>query len=287
MKILVTGANGQLGNELRVLSEFFPQWNFLFTDVETLDITNEEAVAVFFTENLPSMIVNCAAYTAVDKAESEYEMAHKINSLAPALLAKYTAMLNSRMIHISTDYVFDGKSQHPYTETDAVNPISAYGKTKLEGELGCIFENPQTIILRTSWLYSTFGVNFLKNMIRLGKEKKELSIVSDQIGTPTYAADLAGVILTIISYFEQEPDNFIPGVYHYSNEGVASWFDFATEIFSITGIPCKVNPISTSQYPTPAKRPAYSVMDKTKIKYTFGIEIPGWQQSLKVCTGKL
>jgi dTDP-4-dehydrorhamnose reductase len=283
MKILVTGANGQLGNEIKALAAYLPKWNFLFTDVDTLDITNEQEVYSWFASNLPSFIINCAAYTAVDKAEKEKEIAHKINALAPGYLARYAAMLNSKIIHISTDYVFDGTSKVPYIETDDVNPISVYGKTKLEGELNLIFENPASIIIRTSWLYSSYGTNFVKTMLRLGKEKPELKVVSDQTGTPTYAADLANVILSVAALYDKEPDTFVPGVYHYSNEGQASWQEFATEIFRLTKTTCKAIPISTAEYPTPAKRPMYSVMDKTKIKTIFGFEIPEWKVSLKNC----
>ena len=287
MNILVTGANGQLGSELKVFAEYLPQWNFIFTDMDSLDITNEQALKAFFAEKLPSFVINCAAYTAVDKAESESETARRINADAPGYLAKAARALNSQIIHISTDYVFDGNANEPYAETDIVNPLGVYGKTKLEGELNCIFENPKSLIIRTSWLYSTFGNNFLKTMLKLGKEKKELNVVNDQTGTPTFAADLANAALTIIALYEKEPDTFIPGVYHYSNEGTTSWYEFAREIFKLAGIQCILNPISTSSYPTIAKRPLYSVLDKSKIKLTYGVKVPHWKDSLKFCISKL
>jgi len=287
MKILITGAYGQLGNEIKVISASFPDWKFLFTDVDSLDITDENAVNIYFKHNLPDFVINCAAYTAVDKAESDIETAKKVNELAPKLLAKYSKITGARFIHISTDYVFDGEAFKPYSEEDLVNPKSVYGKTKLQGELNCFEENPETVVIRTSWLYSSFGNNFVKTMLRLGTERSQLNVVFDQIGTPTYAADLAVSILVIIKASEENAEKFVPGIYHYSNEGVASWYDFSKAIFEISGINCKVDPVLSGQFPTAAKRPNFSVLDKSKIKNTFGITIPYWKESLKSCIQKL
>lgn len=282
MQILITGAYGQLGNELNVLQENYPEWKFVFTDVDTLDITNGEAIHQCFAENNFDFVINCAAYTAVDKAESDNETAAKVNALAPELLAIYSKRSGAKMIQVSTDYVFAGDVNQPYSEDSAVAPQGVYGVTKLDGEVNCLRENPNSVIIRTSWLYSTFGNNFVKTMLRLGKERGELGVVFDQVGTPTYAADLADAILKII-----DAENFVPGIYHYSNEGVASWFDFAKAIFEISGVNCKVNPVLSDQFPTPAKRPHYSVLNKSKIRNTFGIEIPYWKESLKVCLDRI
>jgi dTDP-4-dehydrorhamnose reductase len=287
MKILVTGAYGQLGNEINCLIDKYPDWQFLFTDADTLDITNEKALEIWFQNNKPNYIINCAAYTAVDKAESDTESAEKVNALAPKLLAKQAKIIDAKLIHISTDYVFDGESFTPYSEAVKVNPKSVYGETKLQGELNCFKENPDTIIIRTSWLYSSFGNNFVKTMLRLGKERRQLNVVFDQVGTPTYAADLANIILSIIEISEKEPEKFVPGIYHYSNEGVASWYDFAKAVIEISEVKCTVSPVRSVQFPTPAKRPDFSVLDKSKIKNTFGITIPYWRESLKICLRKL
>lgn len=287
MKILVTGAYGQLGNELKMLSAEYPEWQFLFTDADTLDITDAFTVQSFFDRNKPDFVINCAAYTAVDKAENDVETAEKVNALAPELLAKATAETGAKLIHISTDYVFDGTSHLPYSESDAINPVSVYGKTKLDGEERTLAANQQTMIIRTSWLYSPFGNNFVKTMLRLGRERGLLNVVFDQVGTPTYAADLASVILFIIAGAEAKPEDFVPGVYHYSNEGVASWYDFAKTIFELSEMNVRVNPVRSDLFPTAAKRPAFSVLDKTKIKTTFCAEIPYWKDSLEICLGKL
>lgn len=287
MKILITGAYGQLGNEIKVLSVAFPDWQFLFTDVDALDITDENALEIWFQNNKPNYIVNCAAYTAVDKAETDSETAIKVNSLAPQLLAKQAKKSGAKLIHISTDYVFDGESFTPYTEEADVNPKSVYGETKLHGEQNCLEENPETIIIRTSWLYSAFGNNFVKTMLKLGKERGQLKVVYDQIGSPTYAADLASTILSIIQISEKQPDRFVPGIYHYSNGGVASWYDFAKAIFEISGVNCKVDPVLSDQFPTAAKRPHFSVLNKSRIKNVFGIAIPYWRESLENCISKL
>lgn len=282
MQILVTGAYGQLGNELNVLQGKYPKWKFVFTDVDSLDITNGEAIRSYFAENNFDFVINCAAYTAVDKAESDKETAAKVNALAPELLGTYSNRAGAKMIQVSTDYVFAGDVNQPYSEDYAVAPQGVYGVTKLDGEVNCLRENPNSAIIRTSWLYSTFGNNFVRTMLRLGKERGELGVVFDQVGTPTYAADLADTILKII-----EAENFVPGIYHFSNEGVASWFDFAKAIFEIAGVNCKVNPVLSDQFPTLAKRPHYSVLNKSKIRNTFGVEIPYWKESLKVCLDRI
>jgi dTDP-4-dehydrorhamnose reductase len=287
MKILITGAFGQLGNEINSLTKKYPDWQFLFTDVDSLDITSESEVEIWFKNNEPDFVINCAAYTAVDKAESDIETAEKVNALAPKLLGKYSKNAGAKIIHISTDYVFDGESFIPYTEEAIVNPKSVYGETKLQGEKNCLQENPETVVIRTSWLYSAFGNNFVKTMLRLGKERGQLNVVFDQVGTPTYAADLASAILEIIAISAQNPKKFVPGIYHYSNEGVASWFDFATAVFEISGVSCKVDPVLSDKFPTAAKRPNYSVLNKSKIKRIFEIEIPYWRESLKICIEKL
>lgn len=283
MKILVTGSNGQLGNEIKVLSTLYPNFEFLFHDVDSLDITNKEQLKTFFEQQQPQWLVNCAAYTAVDKAESDYDIALLINGKAVENLAEAALISKAKIIHISTDYVFDGTANLPYKEEDSINPVSAYGKSKLAGEKA-LKGNKNAVIIRTSWLYSAFGNNFVKTMIRLGKEKDQINVVFDQIGTPTYALDLARAILDIIA---QEDKNFTPGIYHYSNEGVCSWYDFAQEIMSHKGLSCKVNPVESSEFPSPTKRPAFSVLNKKKIKTTFGISIPYWKDSLMHCLTRL
>lgn len=280
VKILVTGANGQLGSEINRISEQFSEMKFSFTDVAELDITNPEKVAEFLVRFKPEFLVNCAAYTAVDKAETDISTATLLNATAVGILAEQSAKVGCKMIHISTDYVFDGRGPRPYREDDRVDPQSAYGRTKLEGEILCQKFNPESLIIRTSWLYSAFGNNFVKTMIRLGNERSELGVIADQIGTPTNAADLARVILTIISAVTNGENPFVPGIYHYSNEGVASWYDFTKAIFEITGISCFVKPIATEDYPSPVQRPPYSVMNKSKIKLIFGLQIPHWRDSL-------
>jgi len=279
-KILVTGANGQLGSEIRKLSELFPEFSFIFTDLNELDITSPAAVEAMVKEERPRYLINCAAYTAVDKAETDQLTATLINATAVGILAEQSAKVNCKMIHISTDYVFDGNGPRPYHEDNPVDPQSFYGKTKLEGELLCQKFNSESLIIRTSWLYSAFGNNFVKTMVRLGNERTELGVIADQIGTPTNAADLAKAILKIISSVVNDEREFVPGIYHYSNEGVASWYDFTKAIFEITKISCFVKPIATEDYPSPVQRPAYSVMNKSKIKLIFGLQIPHWRDSL-------
>lgn len=282
MNILITGCNGQLGNEMQLLEKENPQHNYFNTDVAELDITNQQAVDDFVSRNAIDGIVNCAAYTAVDKAESNKELCTTLNTVAPAYLAAAVEKRGGWIVQVSTDYVFDGTHHTPYVETDTPAPDSVYGSTKLAGELGVTKFCKRAMIIRTAWLYSTFGNNFVKTMIRLGHEKEELGVIFDQTGTPTYAADLASVIMTAIN------KGIVPGVYHFSNEGVISWYDFTKAIHRIAGIKtCRVRPLHTSEYPTPANRPAYSVLDKTKIKETYGVEIPYWEESLEKCIALL
>ncbi len=282
MNILITGCNGQLGNEMQLLEKQHTSHTFFNTDVQELDITNREAIAAFVEQNAIDGIVNCAAYTAVDKAEENVDLCQLLNADAPGFLAEAMERRGGWMIQISTDYVFDGTNHTPYVETDSVCPNSTYGRTKLAGEQTVVNACRQSMIIRTAWLYSTFGNNFVKTMIRLGKEKPELGVIFDQIGTPTYARDLA---LAIFAAIEQ---GIVPGIYHFSNEGVISWYDFTKAIHRIAGITtCRVRPLHTSEYPTPAIRPHYSVLDKTKIKNTYGIDIPYWEDSLQECLGQL
>jgi len=280
IKVLVTGANGQLGSEISKIAGMFPEMEFSFTDVAELDITNSEKVAEFLNAFKPEYLVNCAAYTNVDKTETDLATATLLNATAVGILAEQSAKLGCRIIHVSTDYVFNGQGPRPYKEDDQVDPQSAYGVTKLEGEVLCRKFNPESLIIRTSWLYSAFGNNFVKTMVRLGNEKPEIGVIADQIGTPTNAADLALAILTIISSVNSGKKTFVSGTYHYSNEGVASWYDFTKAIFEITGINCIVKPIATEDYPSPIQRPPYSVMNKSKIKLIFGLQIPHWRDSL-------
>ncbi len=287
MKILVTGANGQLGSEIRNRSVRYSGFDFIFTDIDELDITDFAAVDNLCQREKPDFLINCAAYTAVDVAESDDELAELLNTKVPSYLGKIGKQHQCRVIHISTDYVFDGTNCLPYDEVDLVGPDSVYGKTKLNGEIALLKEDASAIIIRTSWLYSAFGNNFVKTMIRLGQERDELKVVYDQIGTPTYAGDLAETILTIISKTAADESCWKAGIYHYTNEGVCSWYDFAKAIHEIYGISCNVHPVSTEEYPLPAKRPAYSVLSKSKIKRIFGIEIPYWRDSLKMCVNNL
>ena len=282
-KILITGAKGQLGSEIRKSSNLFPDLSFNFTDLNELDITNPAAVEALLADEKPQWLINCAAYTAVDKAETEAETAWLINAVAPAILAEKSKAVGCRFVQISTDYVFDGKNFLPYVEEDNVCPTSVYGNTKLEGELISVTNNPQTLVIRTSWLYSSFGNNFVKSMIRLGTERETLNVIFDQIGTPTYAGDLAMAILEIIQKTEAGACAFVPGTYHYSNEGVTSWYDFALAIHQIYGISCQVEAIESKDYPSPVARPPYSVLNKSKIKSIFGIQIPYWRTSLEKC----
>lgn len=279
MKILITGSNGQLGTEMKnILETEFPGRS-IYTDVAELDITDAKSVSDFIQQNEITHIVNCAAYTAVDKAEEDKALCAAINIDAVRNLASAAESFGTKIIHISTDYVFDGTAHRPYKESDKVNPISHYGTTKRQGETALLALAPNSIIIRTAWLYSPYGKNFVKTMIRLGHELPTLNVVSDQIGTPTYAADLARAIYTIL-----RSPQWIAGIYHFSNEGACSWYDFTKAIHRICGIKnCQVSPITTEDYPTAATRPSYSILDKSKIKVTFGIAIPHWEESLEKC----
>ena len=278
MNILITGCNGQLGNEMQLLEKENPQHTYFNTDVAELDITDQQAIERFVDENAIDGIVNCAAYTAVDKAEANETLCQLLNAEAPAYLAHAVGRRGGWMIQISTDYVFDGTKHTPYVEDDDTCPNSVYGRTKLVGEINVQKLCERSMIIRTAWLYSTFGNNFVKTMIRLGNEKPELGVIFDQIGTPTYARDLARVIMTAVN------QGIRPGIYHFSNEGVTSWYDFTKAIHRLAGITtCRVRPLHTAEYPTPAARPHYSVLDKTKIKQTYGIDIPYWEESLADC----
>lgn len=283
--ILVTGANGQLGNSIRLQANQYPHYNFLLTDVDTLDITDAAAVKAMVNDNQVDYILNCAAYTAVDKAEDNEELCRRLNCAAVQILGEAAHEAGARMIHVSTDYVFSGTHHCPYQETDATRPVSAYGRTKLAGEEALLEVCPDAVIIRTAWLYSEFGSNFVKTVLRLGNERDEMGFVFDQIGTPTYAADLAAAMLAIVAADEQE--GFVPGIYHYSNEGVCSWYDFTVKILEIAGIECRIRPIETKEYPTRAIRPPYSVLNKSKIKATYGLAIPHWEASLRVCMQNL
>ena len=281
--ILVTGSKGQVGSELQELSTNY-KYNFFFTDKGTLDITNQDAIKKFVELNKIDTIINSGAYTAVDKAEEEKELADLINHTAVKNLAQIAKDTNTKLIHISTDYIFDGKNHMPYIETDATSPIGVYGKTKLDGEKAIQDISPKnSIIIRTSWVYSSFGNNFVKTMLRLGKEKDSLGVVFDQVGTPTYARDLAKAILEILPKISNNKVE----IYNYSNEGVLSWYDFAKEIMSLAKLDCKINPIETKDYPTPTTRPHYSLLNKLKIKNKFNNKIPYWKDSLDECLKKL
>lgn len=287
MKILITGCKGQLGNELQLLEKVNQQHSFFNTDIAELDITNEDAVNRFVKSNEIDGVINCAAYTAVDKAESNEELCNELNAKAPEFLAKAIDNNGGWFVHISTDYVFDGTKHTPYVETDSPCPNSVYGRTKLIGEHNALACCKRSIIIRTAWLYSEYGNNFVKTMIRLGMEKEELGVIFDQIGTPTYAYDLAIAIMKIVNSLDNFDTNSY-GIYHFSNEGVISWYDFTKAIHRIAGIKkCRVRPLHTEEYPTPASRPTFSVLDKTKIKNTFSIDIPYWEDSLAQCIKKL
>jgi dTDP-4-dehydrorhamnose reductase len=276
--VLITGSNGQLGSELRSAAVLFPEFRFLFTDVQELDICNETEVNAFFAKEPIHFVVNCAAYTAVDKAEDDEALCYRINHQAVELLGKASAAHSAGIIHISTDYVFNGKSFIPYTEDMPVAPASVYGKSKLAGEQVLFQINPKAVVIRTSWLYSSFGANFVKTMLKLGKEREELKVVFDQVGTPTYAADLAVSILHILQQGATHP-----GIYHFSNEGVCSWYDFTISIHRLAGVTCRVLPIESNEYPAKTPRPHYSVLNKAKIKSVYSVSIPHWEDGLKRC----
>lgn len=277
-KVLVTGAHGQLGSELNFVSSLLENHAFTFVSHQDLDIADAEAVHAIFEKYKFDVLINAAAYTAVDKAETDSDNAYRINRDAVGLLAQVSKEHNCRFVHISTDFVFDGNKAAPLSEQDTVNPLGVYGASKLAGEQRAVQNNPDSLIIRTSWVYSSFGNNFLKTILRLCKERESLNVVFDQIGTPTYARDLAAAIIDIIYR-----DEWKPGLYHYSNEGVASWYDFAVAIRDIAGLNTALGAIETHQYPTPAIRPKYSVLNKRKFKDTFGIELPNWRSSLQQC----
>ncbi len=282
--ILVTGANGQLGKELHALSAAYPSFNFLFLSREDLPINNFELLRNYFEITRPQYCINCAAYTAVDRSETEKDLAMLINGESVGVLAAICNEHHTKLIHISTDYVFDGEGKQPYKEDDPTEPVNYYGLTKLNGEQLCLISDPDAIIIRTSWLYSEYGNNFVKTMLRLMKEKEQIGVVNDQVGSPTYAADLAEAIMQMIVSGQSST---VSGIFHYSNTGIINWYEFAVAIKEISNSNCKVNPILTSQYPTPAKRPHYSVLDKTKIQATFNIPLRDWKESLRKCISKL
>ena len=277
-KILVTGSKGQLGSELAVLSKKYTQFEWVFTDREELDLCNLVALETKLDTISPQFIINCAAHTAVDRAESERQLSNVLNHQAVAVFAKWSQINDCKLIHVSTDYVFDGTAATALTETAPTNPINVYGMTKLAGEKACLQENPDSIIIRTSWVYSSFGANFVKTMSRLMQERATLNVVNDQIGSPTYAADLAHAIMTILVNAHWQA-----GIYNFSNEGEISWYEFALAIKELGNFDCEVSGIPSSNYPTPAKRPQYSLLDKTKIKDTFGVVVPNYKDSLEKC----
>ena len=279
MNILITGSNGQLGSEIKAIASQFSDYNFFFTDISELDLTNYKQVELYFEKNAISICVNCAAYTAVDKAEDEQSMAMLVNCDVVGNLAKVCSSNNALLIHVSTDYVFNGENYKPYEETDPPAPNSFYGLSKLKGEEAVFANSNKAIVIRTSWLYSSFGNNFVKTMIRLGKERDELGVVVDQIGTPTHAADLAMAIMQIV---KKEKKEVVKEIYHYSNEGVISWYDFAIAIMKEANVNCKVNAIESKDFPAKANRPFYSVLNKAKLKNDYQIEVPYWLDSLKV-----
>ena len=285
IQVLVTGANGQLGHSLQARAKDYPAFAFHFTDVDTLDLCDAEAVRRYVVNNRVSYILNCAAYTAVDKAESNEALCVRINSDAVRNLGEAAQEVGAKVIHISTDYVFDETSCRPYVETDPTCPISVYGRTKLAGEEALRMVCPDAVIIRTAWLYSEYGNNFVKTVLRLGAERDELRFIFDQVGTPTYAGDLADAMLAIVAQAEQ--GHFVSGIYHFTNEGVCSWYDFTVKILQLAQLPKRVIPIETKDYPTPAARPHYSVLNKGKIKATYGLTIPHWEVSLQDCLRQL
>ena len=287
MNILVTGSSGQLGSEIKDISLNYKNFNFFFMDLPELDICNSKQLDVFFIENKVNTVINCAAYTAVDNAEKDIEIAQKVNSEGVVNLVNALKKVDGKLIHISTDYVFDGNSFSPYKEFDDVSPLGVYGNSKRLGELAVINSNIDGIVIRTSWLYSAYGNNFVKKMLSLGNDRDELEVIFDQFGTPTSANDLAKTCLDIINYSKENFINSKGNLYHFSNEGVASWYDFAISIIAIGKIDCYVKPIESKDYPTLAKRPPFSVLNKSKIKNDFEIEIPYWRDSLEICILKL
>ena len=287
MNILVTGSKGQLGSEIQDIANDYFDFKLIFMDLPELDICNRIQLEKIILDKKINAIINCAAYTAVDKAENDEVASHKVNAEGVLNLVNALKKVDGKLIHISTDYVFDGDSFLPYQELDSVNPIGVYGKTKRKGELAILNSDLDGIIIRTSWLYSAYGNNFVKTMLRLGNERDELGVIFDQVGTPTNASDLAKTCLDILSLKEQSKISSKSKIYHFSNEGVASWYDFAVEIMNLGKVDCKIKPIETKDYPTPAKRPHFSVLNKSKIKKDFGIEIPYWRNTLAICISKL
>ena len=287
MRVLITGSNGQLGSEIKDLAANYKKLDFVFKDLPELDICNFKALQAFLIDHKINVVINCAAYTAVDKAEEDAEITERVNSTGVLNLVNALQTVNGKLIHISTDYVFDGNHFLPYKESDPVSPIGVYGETKRAGELSVINSDIDSIVIRTSWLYSSYGNNFVKTMLRFGNEKENLRVIFDQVGTPTYARDLAKTCLEILCENTSENISKKGNLYHYSNEGIASWYDFAIAIMELVNINCKVNPIQTKDYPTLAKRPHYSVLNKSKIKTDFKIEIPYWRDSLKDCIEKI
>ena len=287
MRVLITGSNGQLGSEIKELAVNYDKIECVFKDLPELDICDADVLDVFITDYNINVVINCAAYTAVDKAEKAADIAEQVNSTGVSNLVYALEKINGKLIHISTDYVFDGNHSVPYKESDLVSPIGVYGKTKRAGELAVINSNIDAIVIRTSWLYSSYGNNFVKTMLRLGNEKKSLNVIFDQIGTPTYARDLAKTCLDILCGESSTNLNNDGKIYHYSNEGVTSWYDFATAIMELGNVDCKLVPIQTIDYPTVTKRPKYSVLDKSKIKSDFKLKIPHWRDSLEDCIKKI
>ena len=283
--IAVTGKNGQLGSELKELSALFPNFDFVFSDKEELDLTSASSLKNFFATHQPSFFVNCAAYTAVDKAEVDKDISYAINATAVGVIASLCNQYNTVLIQLSTDYVFNGMGKIPYEPDDVTDPVNHYGYTKLAGEQLALQNNLHTIVIRTSWVYSSYGHNFVKTMLRLMKERQEINVVNDQHGSPTYALDLAEAIMAIIRYCVQNPVQ--PGIFHYGNEGNISWYEFAAAIKEISGSSCHVHPIPSTQFPTPAKRPSYSVLDKQKIPSLYNIKLKDWRESLKICLEKM
>lgn len=287
MRVLITGSNGQLGSELKELETNYKKVDFIFKDIPELDICNFKSLETFIIDHKITAVINCAAYTAVDKAEEDAEIAERVNSIGVLNLVNALKKVDGNLIHISTDYVFDGDHFFPYKESDLVSPIGVYGASKRAGELAVLNSAIDSIVIRTSWLYSSYGNNFVKTMLRLGNEKENMGVIFDQVGTPTYARDLAKTCLEILCGDSSEDISENGSLYHYSNEGVASWYDFAIAIMELGNVNCKVNPIQTKDYPTLAKRPQYSVLNKSKIKTDFKIEIPYWRDSLKDCIEKI
>ena len=287
MRVLITGSNGQLGSEIKELATNYKKLDFIFKDLPELDISNFKALQAFIIDHNINAVINCAAYTAVDKAEEESIIATKVNYEGVLNIVNALAKVNGKLIHISTDYVFDGDHFLPYKELYPVSPIGVYGETKGSGELAVINSDIDSVVIRTSWLYSSYGNNFVKTMLRLGSEKENLGVIFDQVGTPTYARDLAITCLDILCGASSAGISKNGNLYHYSNEGVTSWYDFAISIMELGGVNCKVKPIQTKDYPTLARRPHYSVLNKSKIKTDFKIEIPYWRDSLKDCIEKI